>query len=119
MQHLHIAAVELQAAIVPHCSWGVQPGGICAHAVQREATPGAQQEHTRRGAIGGDRGDTAQSALIGRDGPIIFLFLCRKKRNHFALSQRDYGKYVLALAPGGAARSTKVLSKRAIEGPSI
>jgi hypothetical protein len=38
---------------------------------------------------------------------------------HFALSQRDYGKYVPALAPGGAARSTKVLSKRAIEGPSI
>jgi hypothetical protein len=38
---------------------------------------------------------------------------------HFALSQRDYGKYMPALAPGGAARSTKVLSKRAIEGPSI
>jgi hypothetical protein len=38
---------------------------------------------------------------------------------HFALSQRDYGKYVPALAPGGAARSIKVLSKRAIEGPSI
>ena len=73
----------------------------------------------------GGRGDTAQSALIGRVNPIIFLFLCRKKRNFtifardFALSQRDYGKYVPALAPGGAARSTKVLSKRAIEGPSI
>jgi hypothetical protein len=32
----------------------------------------------------------------------------------FALSQRGYGKYVPALAPGGAARSTKALSKRAI-----
>jgi hypothetical protein len=37
---------------------------------------------------------------------------------HFALSQRDYGKHVPALASGGAARSTKVLSERVIEGPS-
>jgi hypothetical protein len=28
----------------------------------------------------GGRGDTAQNALIGRVNPIIFLFLCRKKR---------------------------------------
>jgi hypothetical protein len=44
---------------------------------------------------------------------------CNILLEHFALSQRDYGKYVPALAPGGAARSTKVISKRAIEGPSI
>ena len=45
----------------------------------------------------GDRGDTAQSALIGHVNPIIFLFLCRKKRilpfllEHFSLSKRNYG----------------------------
>jgi hypothetical protein len=48
----------------------------------------------------------------------------RKKRSlsflleHIALSQRGYGKHVPALASGGAARSTKVLSERVIEGPS-
>jgi hypothetical protein len=99
--------------------------GTSSRSTSKPAKAGhAQQGHTQRGAIGG-QGGTAQSALIGRVNPINFLFLCRKKRNlpflleHFALSQRDYGKYVPALASGGAARSTKVLSKRAIEGPSI
>jgi hypothetical protein len=38
-----VTAVEQQATTGPHCSWGVQPGGICVHVVQpvqREPTPG-------------------------------------------------------------------------------
>jgi hypothetical protein len=35
-----VTAVELQATTEPHCSRGVQPGGICVHVVQREPTPG-------------------------------------------------------------------------------
>jgi hypothetical protein len=35
------AAVELQATTEPHCSRGVQPGGICAYVVRREPTPGS------------------------------------------------------------------------------
>jgi hypothetical protein len=35
-----VTAVELQATTGPHCSRGVQPGGICAYVVQREPTPG-------------------------------------------------------------------------------
>jgi hypothetical protein len=34
-----VAAVELQATTEPHCSRGVQPGGICVYVVQREPTP--------------------------------------------------------------------------------
>jgi hypothetical protein len=30
-----VTAVELQATTEPHCSRGVQPGGICAHVVNR------------------------------------------------------------------------------------
>jgi hypothetical protein len=53
------------------------------------------------------------------------VFLLQKEKNlpilleHFALSQRDYGKCVPSLASGGAVRATKVLSKRVIEGPEI
>jgi hypothetical protein len=35
-----VAAVELQAITEPHCSRGVQPGGICVGVVRREPTPG-------------------------------------------------------------------------------
>jgi hypothetical protein len=42
-------AVELQAAIEPHCSRGVQPGGICACVVQREPTPGGPGSGWRPG----------------------------------------------------------------------
>jgi hypothetical protein len=35
-----VAAVEQPAATEPHCSRGVQPGGIYVHVVQREPTPG-------------------------------------------------------------------------------
>jgi hypothetical protein len=35
-----VIAVELQAATVPHCSRGVQPGGIYVYVAQREPTPG-------------------------------------------------------------------------------
>jgi hypothetical protein len=35
-----VTAVELQATTEPHCSRGVQPGGICVYVVQREPTPG-------------------------------------------------------------------------------
>jgi hypothetical protein len=40
-----VTAVELQAAIEPHCSRGVQPGGICAYVVHRdrEPAPGARR----------------------------------------------------------------------------
>jgi hypothetical protein len=34
-----VTAVELQATIKPHCSRGVQPGGICVCVVQREPAP--------------------------------------------------------------------------------
>jgi hypothetical protein len=34
-----VAAVELQATTEPHCSRGVQPGGICVYVVQHEPTP--------------------------------------------------------------------------------
>jgi hypothetical protein len=37
-----VTAVELQAAIEPHCSRGVQPGGIYVHVVHREPTPEAR-----------------------------------------------------------------------------
>jgi hypothetical protein len=33
-----VAAVELQATTEPHCSRGVQPGGIYVYVVQREPT---------------------------------------------------------------------------------
>jgi hypothetical protein len=35
-----VTAVELQAATEPHCSRGVQPGGIYVYVVQRGPTPG-------------------------------------------------------------------------------
>jgi hypothetical protein len=35
-----VTAVELQATTEPHCSRGVQPGGIYVYVVQREPTPG-------------------------------------------------------------------------------
>jgi hypothetical protein len=35
-----VTAVEQQATTEPHCSRGVQPGGICVYVVQREPTPG-------------------------------------------------------------------------------
>jgi hypothetical protein len=35
-----VAAVEQQATTEPHCSRGVQPGGIYAYVVHREPTPG-------------------------------------------------------------------------------
>ena len=36
-----VTAVELRVSTIgPHCSRGVQPGGICAYAVQREPRPG-------------------------------------------------------------------------------
>jgi hypothetical protein len=44
-----VTAVELQAATEPHCSRGVQPGGICAYVVQREPTPGGPGSGLRPG----------------------------------------------------------------------
>jgi hypothetical protein len=44
-----VAAVELQATTEPHCSQGVQPGGICAYAVNRESTPGGPGPGLRPG----------------------------------------------------------------------
>jgi hypothetical protein len=35
-----VTAVELQAPTEPHCSRGVQPGGIYVYVVHREPTPG-------------------------------------------------------------------------------
>jgi hypothetical protein len=37
-----VAAVELQTTPEPHCSRGVQPGGIFVYVVQREPTPGGR-----------------------------------------------------------------------------
>jgi hypothetical protein len=36
-----VTAVELQATTEPHCSRGVQPGGIYVYVVQREPRPQA------------------------------------------------------------------------------
>jgi hypothetical protein len=44
-----VAAVELQATTEPHCSRGVQPGGICVYVVQREPTPGGPGSGLRPG----------------------------------------------------------------------
>jgi hypothetical protein len=44
-----VAAVELQAATEPHCSRGVQPGGIYAYVAQREPTPGGPGSGLRPG----------------------------------------------------------------------
>jgi hypothetical protein len=44
-----VAAVEQQAAIEPHCSRGVQPGGIYVHVVQREPAPGGPGSGLRPG----------------------------------------------------------------------
>jgi hypothetical protein len=44
-----VAAVELQATTEPHCSRGVQPGGIYVYVVQREPTPGGPGSGLRPG----------------------------------------------------------------------
>jgi hypothetical protein len=44
-----VTAVELQAATEPHCSRGVQPGGIYVYVVHREPTPGGPGSGLRRG----------------------------------------------------------------------
>jgi hypothetical protein len=44
-----VTAVELQATTEPHCSRGVQPGGIHAYVVQRELTPGGPGSGLRPG----------------------------------------------------------------------
>jgi hypothetical protein len=44
-----VTAVELQATTEPHCSRGVQPGGIYVYVVQREPTPGGPGPGLRRG----------------------------------------------------------------------
>jgi hypothetical protein len=44
-----VTAVELQATTEPHCSRGVQPGGIYVHVVQREPTPGGPGSGVRPG----------------------------------------------------------------------
>ena len=44
-----VTAVELQATTEPHCSRGVQPGGIYVYVVQREPTPGGPGSGLRRG----------------------------------------------------------------------
>jgi hypothetical protein len=44
-----VAAVELRATAEPHCSRGVQPGGMCVHVVQHEPTPGGPGSGLRRG----------------------------------------------------------------------
>jgi hypothetical protein len=44
-----VTAVELQAATEPHCSRGVQPGGIFVHVAQREPTPGGAGPGLRPG----------------------------------------------------------------------
>jgi hypothetical protein len=44
-----VTAVELQATTDPHCSRGVQPGGIYVYVVQRESTPGGPGSGLRPG----------------------------------------------------------------------
>jgi hypothetical protein len=45
-----VAAVEeVQATTEPHCSRGVQPGGIYVYVVQREPTPGGPGSGLRPG----------------------------------------------------------------------
>jgi hypothetical protein len=44
-----VTAVEQQATTEPHCSRGVQPGGICVYVVQREPTPGGPGSGLCRG----------------------------------------------------------------------
>jgi hypothetical protein len=44
-----VTAVELQAATEPHCSRGVQPGGIYVYVVHREPAPGGPGSGMRRG----------------------------------------------------------------------
>jgi hypothetical protein len=44
-----VAAVELQATTEPHCSRGVQPGGIYVYVVQRGPTPGGPGSGLRQG----------------------------------------------------------------------
>jgi hypothetical protein len=44
-----VAAVKFQATTEPHCSRGVQPGGIYAYVVHREPTPGGMGSGLRRG----------------------------------------------------------------------
>jgi hypothetical protein len=44
-----VTAVELQATTEPHCSRGVQPGGIYVYVVHREPTPGGPGSGLRRG----------------------------------------------------------------------
>jgi hypothetical protein len=46
-----ITAVELRATTEPHCSRGVQPGGIYVYAVQREPTPGGPGSGLRPGRM--------------------------------------------------------------------
>jgi hypothetical protein len=44
-----VTAVEQHATTEPHCSRGVQPGGICAYVVQRGPTPGGAGSCLRQG----------------------------------------------------------------------
>jgi hypothetical protein len=44
-----VTAVELQATTEPHCSRGVQPGGIYVYVVHREPTPGCPGSGLRPG----------------------------------------------------------------------
>jgi hypothetical protein len=44
-----VTAVELQATTEPHCSRGVQPGGIYVYVVHREPAPGGPRSGLRRG----------------------------------------------------------------------
>jgi hypothetical protein len=44
-----VAAVELQATTEPHCSRGVQPGGIYVYVVHRELAPGGPGSGLRPG----------------------------------------------------------------------
>jgi hypothetical protein len=46
-----VTAVELQATIEPHCSRGMQPGGIYVYVVQREPTPGGPGSGLRPGRM--------------------------------------------------------------------
>jgi hypothetical protein len=64
-----VAAVELQATTEPHCSRGVQPGGICAYVVQREPTPGGPGRACARAASAPTASHRSGGSIARPDGP--------------------------------------------------
>jgi hypothetical protein len=70
-----VAAVELQATTEPHCSRGVQPGGIYAYVVHRELTPG--------GPTGVGLAPKPQALPIPAAALVLYIYILASRINFF------------------------------------